>query len=998
MKQDVGTARIAIRARIEGVPTDEISAIAVSTGVNVPATAQVIVAAIDEATHLLPRTVFQLSYSLDGSTFSHLFNGELYGFDYIEEDSGTKVVLKLIDMTTYWDAAKQYYARDDELFPGETSRIAAFMGTDKTEYMPILSSPGWDVVSALRKEPACMPGVRGLIGGIVHLLERVGGVYKGPRKFGGLNEFFNQAEIRLRLTQRMWASAKDDTCVRMFKHSTFSKWLRRVVQSRSGITSFRDLSSAVLGMIYHHYVPIVAPYFSKGGRTIHIPGTPGGPGGTRSSLPDEVKAFIESRLSAVRTLMHILDDLKGLREDVEDSTIARAKSAHVAYGNGVNSAFAYGKIAHLASLIESEVASQLFGGSSGVVGGGASSYEYSAAHAYPNAIHQVEGQSEEPLTSEEERLPEDLSTQRTAEGTWTYEFRLVDSIFRQLYDAELIYANLLGKKARGGGGRAPRDVKTVDRLIETVFIPDIYFVAPPVCNVIFPDQRSNQVTSRNFLQEITRLRLTTKESWGGGDEFLAADPLGTSKKIAVAPNLMDVRGAKILADAKRGSRIIMPHEVFTGIIPDFKQLPYLNIFVTSSDDEIGYLQRTAEYLYIKGRMEARPVQVVSRVFLPHVVAGFPALVVAHGDGKRHRLGMVTSVAHMIKADGDASTSIVMADARYHDETYDGPAIKKEAVTGKGAPRGSGYLGEISRMSAELSSGIDGLLGFYSHAQTSLLSELPNVPTLGIKAGELEAVLLRGENFMFDIAKRFGQATEQEQVTSGDPVPDKSKVGAALSKFQSALALLHTAWRTAERIAGTLPGMLDEKDPSDENDGISRIIHDQVTPVIKSLLEAQSQLGVHTGGGGRGVKRTLVRRSGPLEDFLRPSWVSEIYDRDRVGKEVYQECLGTGSIVDAYGGESIQECVENLVEAYRDSVEAGEVWAFIAGLTNRPVATEDEVTEFQSNAVWNVDTNGEIELPPGITDQTAFNSDLDPREARYERAADLVEALKKGVGR
>jgi len=952
-----GTARLKVRARIEGVLIEDIAQVSVRASAGALATASVMIPAVDEATRLLPRTLIQISFSQDGVNFYHLFAGELAAIQHAEEHSSDHLVLQFVDMTTYWDAAKQYYAREDELLPSEVTKVAAYMGTDKREYMPILSSPGWDIVSALRKEPACMPGVKGLLGGILHLLERIGGVYKGPKKFGGLNGFFNQAELRLKLTQRLWASPLDDTSVKMFKHHSFKKWIKRIVQQKQGIASFRAIINAVLQLIYHDYVPVVAPYLSKGGRTIHIPGS-GAKRPKRSKLPAEVEAFIRRRLKAIDNYMSVVEVINtSSRRGVEESELTAAANAQLAYKRDLNQEGGSTRVAELSKLVPADIGSFLFdpGGA-----GGAYYYEQMARDGYNKAI-----------------------TRKVVGGVQTLDYSgaKISGLLGTLREAHTRYTQILNQPG-GGGGRAPRDVKTVDRLIETIFMPDLYFVAPPTCNVIFPDHRFNQTGSRNFLQEVTRLRLSTKESWGSIDDFLAADPLGSRKKVAVAPNLEDVHGGKILADAKRGSRIILPHEKFTGIVPATKQLPYLNIFVESGDSEIGYLQRTAEYLYIKERMKSRPTQVVSKTFMPELVCGLPAVIVGKSGVNRHKIAQVKSVVHSINAKGDAGTSIVLSDARYHDETYDGPTIKKETISKK--PASHGVVGWITERAREFIARIQAEYDYFKNLSTRA-EEIPHMHGADVHAIYIETIKSEMSRMVDEGGKKVQDAGSE-----------KGRATTALAKVRSAKDKVSRAWDRARNSAATLRKRLEGFTPETIDRAMKSEINAAASPVCALLQSAMTDLDALV-GTTRSVKRTLIPSSGPLEDFLKPSWVSGIYDRDRVGDDFYQHCLGTESIIDAFGGESIQEAVEALVEDYRGSVEAGTPWDFIDGLVARPIATEEEVDKFHERSYWDPNKPGAFNMPAGNYDTSPYDPELDPREERYERAVALAEALAKGVG-
>jgi len=839
----VGVANLQIRALLEGVRLDDISAVTISGAVGQMVKAHVVVPAVDEITRLLPRTFIQLSYSYDGNLFNHLFSGELTAMTLQERHSSTSAVLVFEDTTTYWDAAKQYFARDDELMPSEISRVTAFMGTDKSEYMPIIESAGWSIVSAFRKEPASMPGTRGLLGGVIHVLERIGGVYKGPRKFGGLNAFFNQAELRLKLTQRVWASQKDDTSVRMFKHHSFRKWVRRVVQSQSGTASFRSIIGGALGLIYHVHIPIIAPYLSRGGRVVHIPGVP--PSTNRSTkLPDEVRQFVQRRFNAVKAIYAVIDKIpydlveKDMTEDL-GRKVTRGREAYLAYKRGLNSDVNINKVNAMINLLtetgDTGTANEIFGSSAelkvGNLSSGATSYEIQARESGGRAFKIWKAVFDEEIESPDKR-----------KYLYTLSVQAYKEMEQSLTKAANVYAFLLGKK-RGGGGRAPRDVKTVDRLVETIFMPDVFFTAPPTCNVIFPDQRSAQTAPRSFMSETTRLRITTKESWGAIDDFIAADPLGMSKKIAVAPNMEDVHGVKALSDVKRGARVILPHEVYTGIIPAFQKMPYLNVFVSNTDDEAGYLQRTAEYLYAKMRMSARQISVVCSTFMPQLVCGMPALIVGTEGTTRHKIGNIQSISHRIDVAGQqASTAVNISEARFHDEEYDGVEVKKEKVS-KSPSRKSGLPGDIQSTSSDLIRKLSETIKFLSKGAPNLMQNMATVEqrTSSLKA-TLALALKSAKEFGRRLAALTGDENKRERETAS-PMEEQYREG--VSRISDGYAELDRAVRTIE--ARTLR---EARSSPEHLETLERC----VSKVIGFLQKGVRILENITGGKGSSVRR------------------------------------------------------------------------------------------------------------------------------------------------
>lgn len=167
----------------------------------------------------------------------------------------------------------------------------------------------------------------------------------------------------------------------------------------------------------------------------------------------------------------------------------------------------------------------------------------------------------------------------------------------------------------------------LDRLQTQIFRPDCFFVAPPQCNVLFPDQYLQFSYNRAFLQEITRLRLSIGWFLNPGGKVI----LG---QTCFAPAMEDIR-----ANAKKqglaGLRGLLPWEIYTGILPKFEKTNEINYVSNKRDSKmrqgykgqaVQYSQRVANFNYMKYRFAARSCEVLAK-FNPRLVCGFPALVI-----------------------------------------------------------------------------------------------------------------------------------------------------------------------------------------------------------------------------------------------------------------------------------------------------------------------------------------------------------------------------------
>lgn len=1023
--------RINIRLFVEGVEIPCASA-SVSASVGAPSSASLQVPYTDELHKLLPRSVVHLFF-LDDGVWRLLFAGELVAVAYTKSRNQRVSVLQCADFTTYWDAAKQYYAREDAIFPSETSRIAAFSGSDVTSYLPIIESPGWDILRALRTSPRSMPGVKGLLGGIIHVLERVGGIYKGGEPFSGLNIFFSHAELRLRLSHMMWASDKDATSLRAFNSSHYRKLLKRVVQSSGGMASFRSIINGILSLVYHQYTPVIAPILRLGGdkKSVKYGGTTGGikkdlPLWFRNILLERIRV-IDHRSGLINSAMVGLSTDKELRSteerlskisssDVYD--IERADDHARVYINNVNSSIApaQAKVGAAVGEIDSDIIQRTM-----------------VAFDKEQSVARWPG-------------PEAGSYGKKTNKTYTtskqYHDEILSPIVVGMRTARALYADILGlKKGKAGGTRS---WVTQDRLMYTLFHPDLFWAAPPLCNVKFPEETTQLQFNKNYLKEPTRVRLTTKESWGGMDKFLDFNPLGTTRKIYTAPNLLDIHGGKALADTRRGSRVILPHEVYTGIIPEFEAIPFLSIFTKDSEEKeqkVHYLQRMANYVYYHKRMLSRSMT-WSGVFSPFIVLGMPMVLLDRVSNDKivpQFIMQPMSIQHSIASAGTATTLVQGACARTHTER--GEAVSKKATSHPGAS-GSGkvpgfnpddipqnmtqaqatemaasHLKSAARHGYEVTNNAQSIMGGVAEVGSTLSPDRFNVAKTTLEAGL--PLIDYNERIYTHLNKTFNAG-----VGIADLV---SKYFAAKTTFMQAkheLGILGPQFnRDYQHAFKTVFAKVDGKSDSDKRHGLAD--NAATDHNNQSVINAREFVGAANAMfknilGIKGPTTTYSyerTQDLPLEDILKPPWADTIYEKKNIGKDFYNECLGTLSIIDLQDGlESIEDATNHIVELYKMAKKAGKgsVFKLSNAMTKRNSVTLEEMLGEQgfhraSFGAFGSAASGIDNLLQGVQDGKAAadiitsgdellkaveqaDPKLDPRPARRKAAREYADSL------
>lgn len=604
--------RLKIRVFLEGVEVPAI-AVQVPTAPNSPSICVIQMPPLPEGTRLLPRTIVHVFFldlyegaspylklradsqvtrdpssyaraqeraqqqNLDQSVidaeyrnhqYKLLFCGEIIGFQWTKNPDNRSLVLQCQDLSNYWDYAYQW--NNTDLFgPGYK---AIFSGGATNLFTDFLEDEGSVIARIIQTPSVQYPKLEGLLGGIVHLLEAIGGSYYAPdqtgrkTKFAGQNIFFSLAELRLHITQMITAYPDDPTAKRLMTAGGYGGMLGRTLGGLGGQVSIRKAINALMGVIFHETYAQPCP--------LYVPGKGGTVGGyERKKLKDDPN-FSFAPLAA-ESIVSGLAELKS----------ATSKDA-VQIGVSLDSM----------KKTCDKTAAQLRPLSNVPAAAGAAFS--SASSSLGMAIAKVKTKKTGAFGPEGTLLPDIVQN--------------FDDAIAQLQKVTKLEANVTAQK-----DAVPA------RLNQQIFRPDVWFSSPPRCNVIFPDRYTQFNYTRMFLQEPTRLLLKTN------DEFFGEDELFDS--FYFAPKSFTVKTQKNNLNAVLQNDLL-EHELFTGIIPVFEKMGELNIFaarsgtVNGKNPKVGLAQRSANFLYFKYRFAARQMQ-ISCLFNPYVACGFPGLVI-----------------------------------------------------------------------------------------------------------------------------------------------------------------------------------------------------------------------------------------------------------------------------------------------------------------------------------------------------------------------------------
>lgn len=655
---------LSLRLFLEGVEVPIISAQVVIQP-DRPAAAALQIVPLDSALNLLPRTLVHVFYlqsipfddydedtgaayvkqaynfDVEDKNYRLLFAGEIIGYNFAKTTNSRQLVLQCMDMSSYWDACYQWFADYSRQGSGLTDKSHTFVGAGSGLFDNIAGHQ-WVIGQLLQTKPRTpeYKKINGLLGGIIHLLEAVGGVRpRGTtfRGYSGANPFFTVAELRYNLLGMIGAVEKDKTSVQIYAAKAFQAWLRSGMTSLGNLMSFRDIINHVNRYIFHNIYPNPSARFAPGIKNVTWTDT--GSVYTDTADGQTAEGLIKSCLGKIV----IAKGLSDLGKIVHSSAVIRANIA---------------RIAAMADtcLIDIRSARVLIEGSQ----------TDDKSRVIPQLFN-----AEAKIQILDRVLP---SPGRGGFGD------VINANAALMEIEEDLKALLNPSKKR------PKQSRTTiegAHLYSQLLLPEAFFVPPPRCNVLFPDQYYSFGYNRNFMREVTRLSCHS----GLG---LLAGRRGAKllSRHYFAPSVRGADGRTLAAAVGQGANILLPHEVHSGIVPKFEWVTQghrwgVKAAQTSGQNDqfyqagkVGYVQRLAHFQFYQHRWMARTMN-VEALFNPMMVVGFPALIIDKGapppdqldelepgDLPTQYLGKVVSLTHNANQSG-GTTSVSLSHCRTH---------------------------------------------------------------------------------------------------------------------------------------------------------------------------------------------------------------------------------------------------------------------------------------------------------------------------------------------
>ena len=638
-----------LRLFLEGREVPVISATC-SGGVNMGGAASIQIVPSDGVMDLLPRTLVHLFF-YDGDEesgnlhdkYKVLFVGEVMGVEYVRSVSQRAAVLKCLDFSSYWDSARLLFYRTfdsdtQQKKPGQTTQKAIASGAAAYKYDRTKQSPASTLVKILTSKSIKHPNVEGFMGGLLLMLEMLGGIYDGKNteNHRGLNDFFSQAELRLHLSRTLGAARKDTSSAKLLNTRHFRKWIRNSISQQSNTISFRDIVGLVLRRLSSYYASQLCPHYTTS-EVVEVVHT------VTKSTKKTIGARVAARMNAVSRLKAEVDlSLQAFAKEYGDEATQLGRtfdSSSVAYSSeglvvDENQDPMQG-LARTHMQLGTEMQIFAFGSAGGYEGVDSNGDGVSVDWGSPDDLLKDKDFSAAAGTDVNAvALAADMAVQVGAGDNDPIGHRhptITVAKLQKLSDTLEQSQKSYAKRAVTHKTEKVRVKETkLPKLYTHTFTPDLFLCPAPRCNVLLPEHISSISMSRNFAQEITRLHLTTRKEWEGK----GVRPRN-SKKTFIAPHVDVLFGKSAKKMMRNVEFFVFPHEVFSGVIPRFDQMPDMAAYEKLSKEKISgapadaakvdYLVRMADFLFVKYRIAGRVINTNGR-FNPNVAAGMSMLV------------------------------------------------------------------------------------------------------------------------------------------------------------------------------------------------------------------------------------------------------------------------------------------------------------------------------------------------------------------------------------
>jgi hypothetical protein len=493
-----------------------------------------------------------------------------------------------------------------------------------------------------------------------------------------------------------------------------------------------------------------------------------------------------------------------------------------------------------------------------------------------------------------------------------------------------------------------------ERLNSFVLRPDVWFVAPPKSNVIFPDVLQSFSMQRDMLRETSRLQLDIAADMAEGTE-------ATTRPV-FAPLFQNRDSLSEGALGSANSLMIYDHEKYAGVVPKFDRMIETMFYIekdsVSSESlqkygELGeYPFKVAHFNLLNERYGARTAT-ASLAFSPQMICGFPAVVIDavitdveinSADfslkGRSFKLGMVQSVSHAISQSG-AQTQVQLTHVRSHrtgdgtDDLFselisrDGTLTLQDPLAAQSLAAGGPIFVTGSKKvrgeTPDLEFGWRGLAGLYGFSSIEELIEASVEASTSLPWTSAQIGVPVSTDLM-DSSENPSQVTFSEVLHVGIPVSQGVWVGGATLVWvvvttgpDSPLSTIEFT-TTAPVGFQAMVASLSELRLMDIRKFVVVTPSNNRVEVIPLYLPGNRFEAVFSEDSIASGKKL------PIEESIRPIWISDAYNNTSITAQIYDPFFGTSSITDGIPAKkfllpSIEEAVDRISIEYSSAVRS-----------------------------------------------------------------------------
>ncbi len=894
-----------LRLFLEGEEVPVIAA-QVSGGLNAPASASIQVIPLDEGEDLKPRTMVHLFF-LDNfdvrvattdagnrkeedrlnipflDNYKLLFSGEVVGFQSAQTPNSRGLVLQCLDLSSYWDQA---HATAIEYGPNGNAFThgGALRASNTGLFDDIVNTTSDMLVRWINQKPLTegLKNVSGLAGGVIRMLEMMGGV---PRHHRGVNDFFTVAQLRCRVLEQISAEENDSTAAGLLKVSVFDEWLRNGLQNAGQQITFRDMLKLLFGYIHYEVVPNPAAKFDD---TVQ-----------GSSKPNIVSEELFKHPQAKKAI----EDLLGIQTSLLRYTSTRDLPTLRAIVTNYTGQLR--RVDENLALLQSSK----------------KTLSQDVAKIRSNIAKAVNG----------------LAAQKNPEnGAFVVDVSA---------SIEAAINGIKTSKAKVSAQVGVITTGATQRLRSQIIRPDCFFAPPPRCNVIFPEQFTQLTYDRSFLSEATRSLVLGYNTLVGRDALLAdrilAPSVGVDTELLAVKTGKEGYRALMKHELHTG---IIPRSEWLPNISSFsssKTTPDKKNDV--KDQRVSWARNIALFHFFKYRFGPRQAGVGGR-FNPYVVCGFPALIiqkpfivpgVSQGSeatdaqviegilsqsktssntakAPSQLLGMVVALSHSLDQNG-GSTSISMTHVRKHlgiDDEFLGVFLQAKG-TAKRRVRVRLKASEIAKSDKESLKSVLLRVTPQSAASPKSKSTTKKTVTKTVQSSRVGYDSF-GKRMLTDVISDFEVINEsptaapplapsltefgkidkiERQVLVPSP-PGKLTVNGngVFGKIIGIEVIDPTVTTLSTKAATVTPSALSSSDQQKLKQATAqKKVTNKATSPINGQVYSEVILYEEV--------EVPIQSSTPIEEIIRSRWFSESYSNAQIGSKIYQPFFGVPSIID-----------------------------------------------------------------------------------------------------